>query len=226
MKERFGNEITFFEKLLGVWRVNKDSIDTKWGYFAPRFGFEFRFNLGGYFSQQCSIDIGFIWGVFNIKLPFKTTREADCEWLDYGFYWFEDQFVLRWGEHSKRIDLPFVYFVFDWHKVIDKNGQWIDGERSWDNKDIRREVFDYTYMLESGEIQKRKATCFVEERQWHRKWLPFVKMNRRSISVDFDDEVGERTGSWKGGCTGCGYDMLAGESVEDCLRRMERERKF
>jgi hypothetical protein len=49
---------------------------------------------------------------------------------------------------------------------------------------------------------------------------------RTSIEVGFDDEVGERTGSWKGGTIGCGYDMLPDESAVQCLRRMERERKF
>jgi len=44
--------------------------------------------------------------------------------------------------------------------------------------------------------------------------------------VKFSDEVGERTGSWKGGVIGTGSEMRPGESPEQCLRRMERERKF
>ena len=32
--------------------------------------------------------------------------------------------------------------------------------------------------------------------------------------------------SWKGGCTGCSYDMIEGETIKACLGRMERERKF
>ena len=47
-----------------------------------------------------------------------------------------------------------------------------------------------------------------------------------SIGVSFDGEVGEETGSWKGGCVGCGYEMLPGEVPLDTLRRMERDRKF
>jgi hypothetical protein len=44
--------------------------------------------------------------------------------------------------------------------------------------------------------------------------------------VVFSAEVGERSGSWKGGCIGCGYDLLPDELPEECLRRMERDRKF
>jgi len=51
-------------------------------------------------------------------------------------------------------------------------------------------------------------------------------MTRRTIAVEFNEEVGERTGSWKGGVLGCGYDMKPGETRLECLRRMERERRF
>lgn len=90
------------------------------------------------------------------------------------------------------------------------------------------EDYEYTYTLRNGEIQQRKATVFVDRMTWRMKWwplLPFSKV-RTSISVRFNDEVGEGTGSWKGGTVGCGYEMLIGETPLECLRRMERERKF
>lgn len=46
------------------------------------------------------------------------------------------------------------------------------------------------------------------------------------IDVQFDGEVGERSGSWKGGTVGCSYDKLPTEGIEQCLRRMEKEREF
>lgn len=90
------------------------------------------------------------------------------------------------------------------------------------------ESYPYTYKLESGEIQNRIATVRVEEMEWRLKWfmwLPIGKI-RKSISIDFNEEVGERSGSWKGGCTGCSYEIKHGELPEQTLRRMEKERHF
>lgn len=93
------------------------------------------------------------------------------------------------------------------------------------SKTVSKE-FDFTYTLKSGEVQKRRATCHLERRTWCWRWIPCIKMNKTSMDVAFDGEVGERSGSWKGGTVGCGYDILPGETMEQCLRRMEKERKF
>ena len=69
----------------------------------------------------------------------------------------------------------------------------------------------------------------MERRAWRPKWFTWTRIfekQRQSISVEFNDEVGERSGSWKGGCIVCGYEMLPGETPEQTLRRMERERVF
>jgi len=94
-----------------------------------------------------------------------------------------------------------------------------------------REAFPFRYTLKSGEVQERTAEVTVERMTWARR-LPWrfgvfwPKRVRTSIDVKFSDEVGERTGSWKGGVIGTGSEMRPGESPEQCLRRMERERKF
>lgn len=224
MKERYSDGLTWFEKLLGVWRVNKDSFGTHWGYFAPRFGFEFRVGRGGYFDQRYSLTMCIIWGVVHLKLPFKTKLEEGCEWPSYGFHFFEDSFIVEAGNWSKYMRVPFIAWEFDYHKVMNTSGEWV--QYIYDDKSTHRETHDYTYKLKSGEVQNRKATCYKEVRQWHRKWFPLAKMVRECISIDFSDEVGERSGSWKGGTIGCGYDLLPNESLESCLRRMEKERKF
>ena len=71
MKELYSHELPTWMKWLGIWRQNRDSWDTKWGYFAPEFGFDFRLHRGGYFSQHYAITICPIWGKWHIKLPFK-----------------------------------------------------------------------------------------------------------------------------------------------------------
>jgi hypothetical protein len=69
----------------------------------------------------------------------------------------------------------------------------------------------------------------VEEREWRPRWFKWTSLFskvKRTIDINFNDEVGERTGSWKGGTLGCGYDLLPDETPLECLRRMEKEREF
>ena len=91
------------------------------------------------------------------------------------------------------------------------------------------ETHPYSYLLRSGEVQHRTAT--VSKRRHvltYRalKALGWPRWVRESIDVQFSDEVGERSGSWKGGCVGCSWDIQPGETMEDALRRMETVRKF
>lgn len=234
MKEKYNSDLNWIERLFGVLRVNRDSFDTKWGYFSPRFGFTLMLDRGGYFDQRYSITICLIWGVFNIKLPFKTRIPESCDTPRYGFTLHETTMMFYFGGKMNDWDqcdtvlvcwyLPFFSWEFDFHQVKDSQGNWVKYE--YDSKAINTEVHDYTYVLSSGEKQERKATCYVERRQWHRKWIPFLKMTKPCIDISFDGEVGERSGSWKGGTIGCGWDLLPDESIEQCLRRMEKERKF
>lgn len=113
---------------------------------------------------------------------------------------------------------------------------WDDRGKSfmagWDDRVAAEKTvavtYPYTYVLKSGTIQRREARVFVDRMTWRARWWPLIPIRkvRTSISINFSEEVGERTGSWKGGCTGCGYDMLPDETPLMCLRRMERERKF
>jgi hypothetical protein len=58
------------------------------------------------------------------------------------------------------------------------------------------------------------------------RWTSLFAIVRRTIDVHFSKEVGEYKGSWKGGTLGCVYEILLDEEPLDCLKRMERERKF
>jgi hypothetical protein len=113
---------------------------------------------------------------------------------------------------------------------------WNDKEKAFlDSYDARKaaeksvsETYDYTYTLKSGEVQHRKATVHVDRMTWRmRGWplLPFDKV-QTCICVSFDGEVGEGTGSYKGGTIGCGWHMLPSETPLETLRRMERDRTF
>lgn len=253
MKETYSYEFNWWQKILqktlGMWRINRDSIDFKWGYFAPRWGLEFVLHRGGYFDPHYAIAFTLGWGHFHIKLPFKTRLGEGCSLPRYGFQFYEDVlWIHKGGVYDKSLGqvtrdgswtfyLPFKHWEFQGHWILDKNCAWREMSRrykddlpnSWDfreSDECLREVFDYTYVLNSGEVQKRKATCSIEKRKWSRKWFPKSVKEIRTMDVKFDDEVGERTGSWKGGIIGTGHEMLEGETMKQCIRRMERERKF
>lgn len=126
---------------------------------------------------------------------------------------------------------------FEWvhqkHMVRKADGVWVEFVGGWEKDkqpDGREEsLFPYRYALKNGSIQERTATVFVDKRSWRPKCLQWTSLFEKSsltIDVQFNDEVGERTGSWKGGCIGCGWEMLPDESPEQALRRMGAVRKF
>lgn len=111
-----------------------------------------------------------------------------------------------------------------WEKFV---GLWERGDPAPDHREIIS--YPYRYVLDSGVVQDRTAAVFVDRRAWRPRcfqWTALFEKGRTCIDVTFNDEVGERTGSWKGGTIGCGQQIRSGESSEQCLRRMERERKF
>jgi hypothetical protein len=238
MKEMYSHEMPAWMRLLGAWRINRDSIDFNWGYFAPRFGLELLIHRGFYFDSTYRISFCFGWGHFHIKLPFKTALEEYCDWPSYGFAVHNSSLWIRTGDHERNQqtrrmiswDFPFATLIHDRHEVQQPSGEWVKYSPEYNQDAIpdgrHVESHPYTYKLKDGEVQERTATVYKERRIYHRKWLPFWTKVFTAISVEFSDEVGERSGSWKGGCTGCGYNILPNESMLECLRRMEKERVF
>ena len=242
MKERYGNEIPKWLRLLGIWRINKDSFDAKWGYFAPRFGFRFVLHRGGYFDQRYAITLAFIWGVFHFYLPFKTRLSEGCILPQYGIAIHNDTFwIYTGGEFDESIgqctgndqwitwNLPFFSWKFDGHWIITEKNQWVLVEN--DTYKFRKSnaltfTYPFTYTLKSGIIQERMATCTIEKRKWHRKWFPFLTKTSEVIDIEFDDEVGERSGSWKGGVLVMSHELRDSETVWECLNRLKLERNL
>jgi hypothetical protein len=175
-------------------------------------------------------------------LPFKAREPRDMM-ETWGISVNKDSLVLRWGHKYKLFWMPWDWGCCVRHEVVNDKGElekakgysYTFGEKK--KPEDGREIYEdsYTYRLKSGEIQERTATYYVDEMEWrwrifHRLYKLGIKLGpkkvMRCISVSFSGEVGERTGSWKGGTLGCGYEMLPGETAQECLRRMERERKF
>lgn len=148
--------------------------------------------------------------------------------MPWSWEWFRTSHLaadgVTWVHELRRVDYP-----------QGTNPNWQQGWRGGDafgtfrKIDVWKEAHPYRYVLRSGEVQERIATVKVEEREWRWRWLmglAWPHKTVRSIDVSFDGEVGERSGSWKGGTIGCGYDLRYDESPQECLRRMERDRKF
>jgi hypothetical protein len=195
-------------------------------------------------DRDWSLHLHVGWPNIYLKLPFMPRRSTRDQMMDqWGFSFERDCIHLNWGEHTKIVHMP---WALDWHRtsILMKDGQWWHetrrkpapqvgvGRDGWvSHSDLPRwsKTLPYRYLLRSGEWQERTATIGVEEREWRRRawrWLPMFRKISRSIHVEFSDEVGERSGSWKGGTIGCGYELLRDETPEECLRRMERDRKF
>lgn len=162
---------------------------------------------------------------FSAYTPLGVTRYAvdvnsEPQWSIFA----SDEFGLafRWGRRGRSFDWPWTDFTVAYESQL-PDGSW----RSVFDSSAKpyTETHPYTYRLKSGLIQKRDATVskrrIILRRRWG--WWKWVK---ESIDVNFSDEVGERTGSWKGGTIGCGYDLKSGETLLGALRRMEAERKF
>jgi hypothetical protein len=153
---------------------------------------------------------------FGLAFPWKwiVPDNYQCSGPQYGFAFFADSLFLYWGKCNGVKDDPLKSIQMPWgwrfveHKILSE-----------------KETHNYTYHLKSGKSQKRQATILKQSREWVRPWIP-KRLYRESIDIEFNDEVGERSGSWKGGTIGCGYNLLPNETLLQCLRRMEVERKF
>lgn len=92
--------------------------------------------------------------------------------------------------------------------------------------ELREKCPKIDFWLEDYDQEIIKATCMIEEREWHRgrgdfKWLSRfypVKISR-SLDIKFNKEVGPEKGSWKGGTLGHGIEMIEGETPEKAFRR-------
>lgn len=172
----------------------------------------------------------FSWGSLYIHLPYDTGNGETSESKTYGltFYHADSGFPNQfWVRGWKSFDFPWAYKFYK-REVLTKDG-WTEGDSFYDDAKrgdkIIKNTYDYIYTLNSGKKQERKATIYTQ-RIYCRRWFNLQTKCRQYIEIEFNDEVGERSGSWKGGCIGCSYTMKPNETALETLRRMEKERKF
>lgn len=207
----------------------------------------FKVAPASYFDNRAQISFSLGWGQFYISIPFIRSKYDECDPPRYGFYfysvegWIPTEFVWCWGKKHKTFYMPWSPEWVRTSRML-KDGTWLHERRgdrkkgietNWWKEEIQeklwRETHPYIYVLKNGTVQERQATIKVDEREWRPRWFMWTSLfakTVRSIDIEFDDEVGERTGSWKGGTLGCGWNLIPNETPLECLRRMEREREF
>lgn len=210
-------------------------------FYLGKSNIDFRISPASYFDDRAMLHISFLFFSLYIHFNIKSGID-DCDYPEYGFYTYGEgkifsSFWWCWGMKKKCFYMP-----WDWewvrtsnlkkdqisweHETKGNSKQFYD--KKWDDI-IWKDTMPYNYTLKNGEVQNRTATIKVEEREWRMRalmWLPYPRIISKTINVEFNDEVGERTGSWKGGTLGCSYTIKPTETPFESLRRMEKERKF
>ena len=168
----------------------------------------------------------------------------DVHAKDYGFSLCDGFLQIFLGPQTNDSDtteswachLPWTQWRFVRKSLYDLNGEhfWteptgrqVPGGEAWDEQERMREAVPkavFEFIDYDGE--RIKATTHIEEREWRFgegrfKWLSLFRRPkvRRSLDIKFSSEVGPEKGSWKGGTTGHGIDMLPGETPEQAFRR-------
>jgi hypothetical protein len=242
--------VPLWVKLIGGSYYDGGSVRTRWGEFSPR-GWGLALSIGAY--ETAHIHFMLIWGSVFIKArwldKFLNADAGPDDTLHYGltWSWFGDEartaLWLQWGKRSRFIDYPWAKNYVQ-REFYGADGKWHPNDlrrHSWMHEGEGIEPFKeqhvYHYMLYNGEVQHVPASVGRERGkivwQWYGQgWL--TKLLRRIspsktkhyIEIEFDGEVGEEAGSWKGGCTACSFEMKPSETIRNALARMQRTRKF
>lgn len=221
----------------------KRHYDENWitAYWGKRF--DLSYEKCGYFDGRPRINIALGFFSLTIRLPFYNEKWADeCDAPKWGLaihnntVWIHRGGKGNWNGGNKWWTWHIPFLTKNWVRtsILLKNGTW-EHERKGDKKSFfekewkdRQASWTYDY-TDSYDGEVIPTTIYVDEREWRPKWLMwtsrFARVSR-TIDVHFSKECGRRKGDWKGGTLGCGYELLPNESPLDCLKRMERERKF
>lgn len=176
-------------------------------------------------------------GTFWLHLGGNGNMKGGSKWWSWDFPWFTEEFYK--------------------HYILGKDGNWIDVTFKWKDKETR-ELFEnhigylgfgkgylpdeeslaqtyYGVWHDDYDNTDINAKYRVEVRIWRPKWFMWTdkfQFIRKSIDVCFEDEVGSRKGSWKGGTIGAGHDFKDidlqnfPETPEECFARMNKERNW
>lgn len=188
------------------------------------------------------------WGRVFIHLPIKTGIQ-DCDSAAWGFNYHGNKIWLyiggsgnyEGGRKWKTFTMPWDPTWIRrstlikgnpnyWHHETKKNPKEWNGVNvgSYEWLKIYRYKETHPY-IDSYDGTTVNATLSMVETEWRPLWFQWTSLFAKKstfIDIEFDQEVGKQKGEWKGGCIGCSYEIKTGETMLQCLKRMEKERKF
>lgn len=231
--EWYNEKVPAILRLLGCFGWERGLLRFHWGEISyKRFGFALGYSI---YHDTAHFRLQLLWLSLYLKAPMLITQRPDTEdWnANYGASTFDGAIHLNWRLKCKIVHMPWTWGSAVRWSVFDADGKKMSIVHQYDNGPFvdgrHTERHPFVYVLRSGKIQNRIATIHGEELEWRLRyfpWLPWPRLIKRSIAIKFDDEVGERTGSWKGGTIGCSFEWRDGESMQSCLQRMQHEREF
>ncbi len=137
----------------------------------------------------------------------------------------------NWCKHLPWTQWRFVrrslYDLHGDHFWTEPTGRQVPHGGAWEEQQRQRDAVPKArFLIEDCDGKRITATTFIEEREWRFgegwfKWLSLFRTPkvRRSLDIEFSEEVGPEKGSWKGGLIGTDIDMLPGELHEAAFRR-------
>lgn len=176
----------------------------------------------------------------------ETVARIGRDWYDevfpreYGAYFSDGALFIHYGaqthdsstDQNKCFFLPWRQWRFIRQSLYDLQGRhfWTEraDERSaWEaSSAVKAACPKAKFEFDDFDGERIVATTHVEEWEWRFgegwfKWLSLFRRPkiRRELRIEFSAEVGPEKGSWKGGTTGTGIDMLPGESHEAAFKR-------
>ncbi len=246
----------YYEKDNGNDWIHKEWLNFYTGWEKPCLVYDtFSYEDDNRHHMRMSLGWGLLYLYFPWKNHGTDWNDFNDPEPKYGYYFygegkFFDQIVFEFGKKSKTVDMP---WALDFYKkgVMLKNSVWWtcnekdikkakkQGIQTWkdlrfnlddDDERILKKKYPFTYVTKNGEIQNTTATCHVEIREWRPKWFMWTKafrFIRRDLEINFNDEMGNRRGSWKGGVLGVSApitrDEIYAEDFETPLRRYEEK---
>jgi len=209
----------------GKWIDDARSYRMSWGELTLGVNWRWALKLHNFEGDHYSLHVAFIFFNAFIYLPFRGTNEGSWGIACHDWY-----IKFSWGQHSKNFDVPWRSCKFVSHERLLVDGTWAvyrgheydPATKSLVKDEYHQEQHPFFYLLSNGKVQERIAIVCAERWTWQLRYFPWIKHIRYSMEVRFNDEVGDESGSWKGGVTGTGYELKSGETLGQCLRRMQK----